>query len=69
MAPRLVLAREKVREMVTCGTIEKIDDGSRRLTIGAVPPPSPAFLLSSPEIDFTAQSEVELTRALQHVVE
>ncbi len=55
--------------MVTCGTIEKIDDGSRRLTIGAVPPPSPAFLLSSPEIDFTAQSEVELTRALQHVVE
>jgi predicted DNA-binding transcriptional regulator YafY len=60
---------EKVREMVTYGTIEKIDDGSCRLTIGADTPQSVAFLLSFLEIDFEVESSPELAAALHEVAE
>jgi len=60
---------EKVREMVTYGTIEKIDNGSCRLIVGADTPQSLAFLLSLLEIDFTVESSVELAQALQQVAD
>ena len=52
---------EKVRRMVTYGTIEKIDDGSCRLIIGADTPQSLAFLLSFLEIDFEVESSVGIS--------
>jgi predicted DNA-binding transcriptional regulator YafY len=58
---------EKMRDMVTYGTIEKIDDGSCRLTIGADTPESLAFLLSFLEIDFEVESSIELADALRRV--
>jgi predicted DNA-binding transcriptional regulator YafY len=60
---------EKVRELVTYGTIEKIDNGSCRLIIGADSPQSLAFLLSLLEIDFVVESSIELAEALRHVAE
>jgi predicted DNA-binding transcriptional regulator YafY len=60
---------EKVRGMVTYGTIEKIDDGSCRLIIGADTPQSLAFLLSLLEIDFEVESSPELAAALHEVAE
>lgn len=60
---------EKVRALVTYGTIEKIDDGSCRLIIGADSPQSLAFLLSLLEIDFVVESSIELAEALRHVAE
>jgi predicted DNA-binding transcriptional regulator YafY len=58
---------EKVRGMATYGTIEKIDNGSCRLTIGADTPQSLAFLLSFLEIDFEVETSVELAHALRQV--
>jgi hypothetical protein len=55
--------------MVTYGTIEKIDEGSCRLTIGADTPQSLAFLLSFLAVDFTVESSTKLAHALQHVAE
>ena len=55
--------------MVTCGTIEKIDEGSCRLIIGADTPQSLAFLPSVLEIDFEVESSTELAAALHAVVE
>ena len=60
---------EKMRRMVTWGTIEEIDESSCRLIIGADTPQSLAFLLSFLEIDFEVESSPELARALQHVAE
>jgi predicted DNA-binding transcriptional regulator YafY len=60
---------EKMRRMVTWGTIEEIDKGSCRLIIGADTPQSLAFLLSFLEIDFEVESSPELATALQHVAE
>jgi hypothetical protein len=60
---------EKVRKMVTYGTIEKIDNGSCRLTLGADTPQSLAFLLALLEIDFKVESSVELADALRQVTE
>lgn len=60
---------EKMRRMVTWGTIEKIDKSSCRLIIGADTPQSLAFLLSFLEIDFEVESSPELAQALQHVAE
>jgi predicted DNA-binding transcriptional regulator YafY len=60
---------EKVRRMVTYGTIEKIDNGSCRLTLGADTPQSLAFLLALLEIDFKVESSVELAGALRQVTE
>lgn len=60
---------EKVRGLVTYGTIEKIDDGSCRLVIGGDTPQSVAFLLSFLEIDFEVESSIELAEALRHVAD
>jgi hypothetical protein len=60
---------EKVRHLVTYGTIEKIDERSCRLTMGSDTPHSLALLLSHLEIDFTVESSVELARALQQVAD
>jgi predicted DNA-binding transcriptional regulator YafY len=60
---------EKMRRMVTWGTIEEIDKSSCRLIIGADTPQSLAFLLSFLEIDFEVESSTELAQALQHVAE
>ncbi|HEX6356129.1 YafY family protein [Actinophytocola sp.] len=60
---------EKVRELATYGTVERIDEGNCRLTIGADTPQSLAFLLSFLEIDFVVESSVELARALHDVAE
>lgn len=60
---------EKVRKLVTYGTIEKIDEGSCRLTIGADTPQLLAFLLSFLEIDFKVESSVELADALRQVTD
>jgi predicted DNA-binding transcriptional regulator YafY len=60
---------EKMRRMVTWGTIEEIDESSCRLIIGADTPQSLAFLLSFLEIDFEVESSTELAQALQHVAE
>jgi predicted DNA-binding transcriptional regulator YafY len=65
----LPATHEKVREMVTYGTIEKIDEDSCRLVIGADTPQSLAFLLSFLPVDFTVESSTELAWALQHVAE
>jgi predicted DNA-binding transcriptional regulator YafY len=60
---------EKMRRMVTYGTIEKIDDGSCRMIIGGDTPQSVAFLLSLLEIDFEVESSIELADALRHVAD
>jgi predicted DNA-binding transcriptional regulator YafY len=58
---------EKVRGLVTYGTVEKIDDGSCRLILGADTPQHVAFLLSFLEIDFEVESSTELAQALREV--
>jgi predicted DNA-binding transcriptional regulator YafY len=58
---------EKVRHLGTYGTIEKIDNGSCRLILGADSPQAVAFLLSFLEIDFEVESSVELADALRQV--
>jgi predicted DNA-binding transcriptional regulator YafY len=60
---------EKLRGMVTYGTIEKIDEGNCRLIIGADTPQSVAFLLSFLEIDFKVESSTELAGALREVAD
>lgn len=65
----LPATHEKVRELVTYGTIEEIDEGSCRLIIGADTPQSLAFLLSILEIDFRVESSVELAAALRQVAD
>lgn len=60
---------DKVRDLATYGTIEKIDNDSCRLTMGADTPHSLVFLLSFLEIDFAVESSVELAQALQDVAD
>lgn len=60
---------EKVRHLGTYGTIEKIDNDSCRLILGADSPQAVAFLLSFLEIDFEVESSVELADALRQVAD
>lgn len=68
-AVRLAAPADEMRASATHGTIEAIDERSRRLAVGADTQPAPAFPLSLLEIDFTVESSVELARALQDVAE